>query len=168
MARWYRFGVAVSITALVGCGSPSPDHPASGHTAGSADAGPAADQPARQAPMQTSPLGPTAQQAPKLGASITDNPRATTATDTRAQTATSPADIQQLDKQAEMEWAPREARLQWAEVAQLSGEALGGETSELDGGDEQEGGSAEESRGQGLPAEAPGLVQEEGSGGSPL
>ena len=100
MAHWPRLGVVVGITALVGCGSPPPDHSASGDTAGSAVAGPAADQPARQAPMQTSPLGPTAQQAPKLGASITDKPRVTS-TDARAQTAASPADTQQLGRQAE-------------------------------------------------------------------
>lgn len=161
MAHWPRLGVVVGITALVGCGSPPPDHSASGDTARSAVAGPAAGQPARQAPMQTSPLGPTAQQAPKLGASITDNPRVTS-TDARVQTAASPADTQQLGRQAETERVQLEALLIWA----AGDEALGGKSFELDGGDAQQRATEGESREQELPEEAPGPVLADGAAGA--
>ena len=174
MAHWHRYGVAVGIiTAMVGCGSPPPDHPASGHTAGSADADPAAHEPARQDPMQTSPLGPTAQQAPKRVASITDNPRAATPTDkARVRTAASQSDIQQLDRQSEAERAQREApQSGFAGVsenpgitAQKSGEELDGEDLELDGNDEQARASEEELMAQQLPQEASVPNQEERPG----
>ena len=126
MAHWSWLGVAVGITALVGCGSPPPDHSASGHTAGSAEAvvsppasapsspGLTAHKPAGQSPTQTPLLEPTAQQAPKLGASITNDPRAATPTDNaRVQTNASPAVTSQVNQQAEAEQAQREARQSW-------------------------------------------------------
>jgi hypothetical protein len=126
MAHWHRLGLAVGLTALVGCGNPTPDAPVSGHTTGSADAvvsphaggaasaGPAAQAPARQAPTQTSPLDPPAQQAPKPDALITDASRTTTtAHNTRVQTAAAPADRAAPDEQTTADQAQREARQQW-------------------------------------------------------
>lgn len=169
MAQWHRFGVAVGIAALVGCGSPTPDagvsHPAS--------AVPAAQEPSRQAPTQASFPGPSTQQAPKLGASITDNPRATPPTDdARAKTAASSSDIQAFDRQAEAERAQREARIIWAEVPVNSGitgqkpdEEVNEENVELDGDDEQERASAQEAWEQQLKQEATTPAQEERPGG---
>ena len=89
MGHWHHLGLAVGITALVGCGTPTSDAPVSGHTSGSADAvaslsaggapraGLTAHEPARQAPTQTSSLGPPAQHASTPGARITDAARAT-------------------------------------------------------------------------------------------
>lgn len=126
MAHWHCVVVAVGISALVSCGSPPPDHSASSHTAGSADAvvsppasapssaGLTAHKPAGQSPTQTPLLEPTAQQAPKLGASITNDPRAATPTDNaRVQTNASPAVTSQVNQQAEAEQAQREARQSW-------------------------------------------------------
>jgi hypothetical protein len=130
MARWHRLGVAVGITALVGCGNPTPHAPVSGTTTGSADAvvsplagdapraGLAANEPARQAPTSTVPLGATAPHASPPDALITDASRATSpAPDARVQTAASPADTQQPDERANAERAQQEARQRWfAEV----------------------------------------------------
>jgi hypothetical protein len=130
MAFWHRLGVAVGITALVGCGNPTPDHPVSGHTTGSTDAGvspsagdaaragSAANKSARQAPTQTAPLGPTAQQALTPGALITSDPEATSpAHDARVQTAASPADTPPPNEQTTADQALRAARQRWfAEV----------------------------------------------------
>ena len=126
MALWHRLGFAVGITALVGCGNPTTDHPVSGHTTGSSDAvdsppagaasraGLATHEPTRQAPTQTSPLGPPAQLASTAGTLITDVSRATRpAHDVRVQTAASPADTQQPDERVDAEWAEREARQMW-------------------------------------------------------
>lgn len=126
MASWYRLGIAVGITALLGCGNPAPDQSTSGTTTGSADAvvsPPAGDtsrvssvanEPARQAPTQTFPLGPPAQQASKPDALIANDPRATSpARDTSAQTATSLSDRPPHDEKATAEQAQREARQLW-------------------------------------------------------
>jgi hypothetical protein len=129
VGHWHRLGVAVGITALMGCGNPS-DHPLSGHNTGSADAvvsspasdtaslGTAANESARQAPTQTSPVGLTAQQAPKPGTLIRDSSRAISpAHDAGAQSAASPANTPPLDEQTAAERAQRETRQQWfAEV----------------------------------------------------
>ena len=153
MAQWSHLGIVVGITVLVGCGSPPPDPSASGDTTGSAVAGPAVDQAARQGPIQTASLGSTDQRAPKPGASITDNPRAAaTGTDTRAKTAASPADKQELDRQTYEERAQAAEWLRWAETAPLYGEALGGKT--VTDGDELALASEDESSGQELPEEA--------------
>ena len=89
MGHWHHLGLAVGITALVGCGTPTPDAPVSGHTSGSADpvvslsaggasrTGLTAYESARQAPTQTSPLGPSAQHASTPEARITDATRGT-------------------------------------------------------------------------------------------
>ena len=53
MAHWHRLGVAVGLTALVGCGSPLPDGPRSSPSTGSADAVVAI--PAGAAPPPASP-----------------------------------------------------------------------------------------------------------------
>ena len=120
MAHWHRLGVAVGITALVGCGNPTPDGPVSGHSTGSADAvvsppagdapraGLAAHEPAGQAPTQTSPLGPPAPHASPPDARITDASRATSPAH-----ATSPADTQRPDEQTTAERAQREVRESW-------------------------------------------------------
>jgi len=151
MAQWHRFGVAVGIAALVGCGSPTPDAGVSPP----ASAVPAAQEPSRQAPTQASLPGPTAQQAPKMGASITSS-----------------SDIQALDRQAEAERAQREARIIWAEVPVNSGitgqkpdEEVNEENMELDGDDEQERASAQEAWEQQLRQEATTPAQEERPGG---
>ena len=124
--HWHHLGLAVGITALVGCGNPTPDAPVSGHTSGSADAvaslsaggapraGLTAHEPARQAPTQTSSLGPPAQHASTPGARITDASRATRpAHDAQVQTADSPADPPPPDEHADADQAQREARQQW-------------------------------------------------------
>jgi hypothetical protein len=130
MARWHRLGVVVGLTALVGCGSPPPDPPASGHPTGSADAivssptgdtaraSLAATEPVHPAPTQTSPLGLSIRQTATPGARITDEARATSpAHDARVQTAASPAATPLLDEQPTAERAQREARQRWfAEV----------------------------------------------------
>lgn len=169
MAHWHRFWVAVGITALVGCGSPTPDAVVSPP----ASAVPSAQEPARQAPTQVSLPGPTAQQAPKLGTPNIDNPRATPPThDARAKTAASPSDIQPLDRQAEAERAQREARIVWAEVpvnpgitGQKPDEEINEENVELDGDDEQERASAQEAWEQQLTQEATTPAQEDRPGG---
>jgi hypothetical protein len=126
MASWYRFGVAVGITALIGCGNPTPDHSATSNTTGLADAvvspsasdrasaSPAAHKPTRQAPTQTFPLGPPAQEASRPGALITNDPQATSrAHDASAQTAATPPDSPPPDEKTTAEQAQREARQLW-------------------------------------------------------
>ena len=117
----FTYVTAVGITALVGCGSPSPDGPVSGPTSGSAAAvvvsppagdapraDPAAHGPASLAPTQTSPLGPTAQQISTTGARSTDGSRASSPVSTA-----SPTNTPQPDARAEADQAQYEARQQW-------------------------------------------------------
>ena len=112
MAGWHRFGIALGLTALVGCGSPAPEAPMSGPTPGSAAAGVSA--PAGQAPPQPSPLGLTARPASPPGALITDDPRAPSPTqDARAQPVASPATTQAAAEQALADQAQRAARQRW-------------------------------------------------------
>lgn len=127
MAHWHRLSVAVSITALVGCGNPTPDHPTLGHTAGSTDAvvsspggdaassGLVANEPARQAPTQMSPLGLIAQHASTPDASITDASRTISPGhhDVHAQTAAFPVDEPTSHEHADAKRAQREARRMW-------------------------------------------------------
>jgi hypothetical protein len=125
MGHWRHLGLAVGITALVGCGTPTPDAPVSGYT-GSADAvaslsaggapraGLTAYESARQAPTQTSSLGPPAQPASTSGARITDAARGTRpAQDARVQTAASAAAPPSSDEHADADQAQREARQRW-------------------------------------------------------
>jgi len=126
MGHWHHLGLAVGITALVGCGTPTPDAPMSGHTSGSADpvvslsaggasrTGLTAYESARQAPTQTSPLGPPAQHASTPEARITDATRGTSpAHDVRVQTAAAPADPPLSDERADADQAQQEARQRW-------------------------------------------------------
>ena len=100
----FTYVTAVGITALVGCGSPSPDGPVSGPTSGSA----AAHEPASRAPTQTSPLGPPAQQTSTTGARSTDASRASSPVPTA-----SPTNTPQPEARAEVDQAQYEARQQW-------------------------------------------------------
>jgi hypothetical protein len=92
MAHWHRLGVAVGLTALVGCGSSMPEAPRSGPSTGAADA------------IVTSPAG---------AASGAGRP----AQDARVQTAAAPATPPPSDAPPPAEQAQREAREQW--VAEL-------------------------------------------------
>ena len=112
MAYWYRLGIAISVTALVGCGTPTPDGPVSGPSTGSADA--VVSPPASDAPRAS----PAAPQAPTPETRSTNSSRATSpAHDARAQTAASPADPPPSDERAAANQAQREVQKLWyAEV----------------------------------------------------
>ena len=113
MAHWHRLGVAVGLTALVGCGSPLPDGPRSSPSTGSADAvvaipagaAPPAGLAARQAPTPTFPLDPPATAAERRSP---DAPRATSPAPAAASTGPPPSDVQTTVKQAQ-----QEARESW-------------------------------------------------------
>ena len=93
MAHWHRLGIAVGLTALVGCGSPSPEGPLSGHHTGSAPAVVAI--PAGAAP-------------PALDQRRTDASRATSPVPTASSATLPPSDAQTLAEQAQ-----RAARERW-------------------------------------------------------
>jgi hypothetical protein len=108
MAHWHRLGVAIGITALVGCGSPSPDGPVSGPSTGSAAA--VVSPPVAAAPRADLAAPP----APTPETRSTDSSQATSpAPDARVQTAASPADTPPSDAQTTADQAQREVREQW-------------------------------------------------------
>lgn len=129
MARWNRLGVAVGITALVGCGNPMPEAPVSGHSTRSAGAvasspagdaastGPVPHELTRHDRTQTTQLGPTPQPAALPGARLTDASPATSSDhDARVQTAASPGNTEQSDARADADQVQREARRRWFEA----------------------------------------------------
>jgi len=95
MAHWHRLGIAVGLTALVGCGSPSPEGPLSGHHTGSAAAVVAI-------PAGTAPPAPTPDQR------RTDASRATSPVPTASSATLPPSDAQTPAEQAQ-----RAARELW-------------------------------------------------------
>ena len=124
--HWHHLGLAVGITALVGCGNPTPYAPVSGHTRGpaaavvslpavdAASAGLVAHEPAHQAPTQMSPLGPPTQHVSTSDGRITDASRATgPSPDVRVQAADSPADTPPSDERADADQGQQEARQRW-------------------------------------------------------
>ena len=108
MAHWYRLGVAIGLTALVGCGNPTPEGPVSGSSTGSAAvvvAIPAAD--ASRADL-------AAPQAPTPDTRRTDASRAPRpAPDARVPPAAAPADPPPSDAQTPADQAQHEARELW-------------------------------------------------------
>lgn len=112
MALWHRLAVAIGITALVGCGNPTPDGPVSIPSTGSAAAvvsSPTGDAPpaglaARQAPTPTSPLGPPATAAERR------SPDASRAT---SPAPAAPVDPPPSDAQTTADQVQREARELW-------------------------------------------------------
>ena len=88
MAHWYRLGVAIGITALVGCGSPSPEGPVSSPSIGSVAA--VVSPPAGDASLATRP-----------------------APEARVPPATTSATPTPSDAQTRAEQAQREARELW-------------------------------------------------------
>ena len=128
MAIWHRLWVAISVTALVGCGSPSPDGPVSSQSTGSADAVvaiPAGDASrtglaARQAATLTSPLRPPALQT--ATAAERRSPGAPRAT--RPASAASPATLTPSDAQTIGDQAQREARERWFAELRESPDAM--------------------------------------------
>ena len=108
MAHWYRLGVAIGLTALVGCGNPTPEGPVSGSSIGSANA--VVSSPAGDAPRASL----AAPQAPTPETRRTDSSRATSpAPDARVPPAASPANLPPSDVQTIADQAQREARELW-------------------------------------------------------
>jgi hypothetical protein len=102
MARWHRFGVAIGITALVGCGNPTPEGSVSSHTTGSANA--VVSPPVADAPR----VDLAAPHAPTPETRSTDTSRATSPVP-----AATPADPPLSDAQTPADQAQREARELW-------------------------------------------------------
>ena len=102
MTRWHRFGVAIGLTALVGCGSPSPEGPMSGPTTGSTAV--VVSPPAGDAPRARL----AAQQAPAPDTRRTDSSRTTRPASAAASAGTPPS-----DERAAADQAQRAAREQW-------------------------------------------------------
>ncbi len=111
MARWYRLGIAIGVTALVGCGAPTPDGPVSSPSTGSADA--VVSPPTGDAPR----AGLAAPQAPTPETRSTDSSQTTSpAPDARAKTAASPADPLPSDARAVGQVQRKVQELWYAEV----------------------------------------------------
>ncbi len=101
MTRWHRLGVAIGLTALVGCGNPTPEGPVSGPSTGSAAA------------VVAIPAG-VAPPAPTPDTRRTDASRATSpAPDARVPPAAAPAIPSPSNAQTPAEQAQRAAREQW-------------------------------------------------------
>jgi hypothetical protein len=99
MTRWHRLGIAVGLTALVGCGNPSPESPVSGHSTGLAAAVVAI-------PAGTAPPAPDTRR--------TDASRATSPVpDARVPPAAASAGTPPPDERAAADQAQREAREMW-------------------------------------------------------
>ena len=98
MTRWHRLGVVIGITALVGCGSPSPEGPVSSPTTGSAAA----------------VVSPPVADAPPPDTRRIDASRATSpARETRVPPAAAPATPPPSDAKTTADQAQREAREMW-------------------------------------------------------
>jgi hypothetical protein len=102
MAHWYRLGVAIGITALVGCGTPTPEGPVSGPSIGSAAA--VVSPPVADAPRADL----AAPHAPTPDTRRTDASRATSPVP-----AASSATLPPSDAQTPADQAQREARELW-------------------------------------------------------
>jgi hypothetical protein len=125
MAHWPRLGIVVGIAALVGCGSPPPDHSASSHTTASADAVVSSSISAPSSAGLTAQkevvgqsatppplLRPPGQQVPAQEALTKKDPRADD-DNARVQATTPPEVPSQVNQQAQAEQAQYEARHNW-------------------------------------------------------